>query len=107
MKPTKRRMQKMQTQTETTESSKPRTVSQIAREIQQDWSKIGKGINYAAKPYLSAMLQMQSVTENYGYDSGSSVVLYFLANAQTYRGEKAKALKAELKQLLKAAGHKV
>lgn len=77
-----------------------RKIHQIAREIQADWSTIGKGVNYAAKPYLDAMQTLVDPSDMYFSDSASSVVLYFLANANTYRGERAKVLKAELKSLV-------
>lgn len=68
----------------------------IAREIEQDW---GSKVNYAARPYLSAMRSLSSVEDAYGYDSGKSVVLRFLANAGTWRGETARRVKKELKAL--------
>lgn len=76
--------------------SENRTLSAIARDIRKDW---GAKVNYAARPYLDAMLCMDSVNDNYGFDSGRSIVLYFLGNASMYRGEKAKALKLELKKV--------
>lgn len=76
--------------------SENRTLSAIARDIKKDW---GAKVNYAARPYLDAMLGLESVNDNYGFDSGRSVVLYFLGNAASYRGEKAKALKLELKKV--------
>ncbi len=76
-----------------------RSISTIAREIEADWSKIGKGVNYAAKPYLNAMKSLDKISDNYGADTGKSVVLYFLSNASSYRGETAKRLKAELKAM--------
>jgi len=78
-----------------------RPISAIARDIQRDW---GTKINYGAKPYLQAMLDLDQITDNYMADSGKSVVLYFLANAANYRGPKARELKAELKALLKTKG---
>lgn len=69
----------------------------IAREIRQDW----KNPYFGAVPYLQAMATLTSVKENYGYDSGKSIVLYFLANASTWRGPVAKRIKAELKQMVK------
>jgi len=77
-----------------------RSISTIAREIQADWSKIGKGVNYAAKPYLDAMKSLDKISDAYGADTGKSVVLYFLSNASSYRGETAKRLKAELKAMI-------
>ena len=73
-----------------------RTLSAIARDIRADW---GSKVNYAAKPYLAAMMELNTPQDSYGYDSGRSLALYFLVNASTYRGEKAKALKKELKTL--------
>ena len=78
-----------------------RPIYVIAVEIKFDWSKLGKGVNYAAKPYLDAMMSLDTISDNYYLDSGKSIVSYFLANATSYRGEKAKALKAELKAMLK------
>lgn len=74
-----------------------RPIHEIAREIQATWPKI----NYAAKPYLDAMQSLDSVSDAYYADSGKSVILYFLANAGTWRGEDAKRIKAELKALVK------
>ena len=74
-----------------------RTLSSIASEVRKDW----KNVNYAAKPYLDAMAQMDSVSQNYGWDSGKSIVLYFLSNASSWKGEKAKEIKAELKAMCK------
>lgn len=81
------------------ENANIRPIREIARDIRADWSKIGKGVNYAAKPYLDAMGSLDKISDNYYCDDAKGVVLYFLANAGSYRGEKAKALKAELKAL--------
>lgn len=43
---------------------------------------------------------MGDIRESYGYDSGVSVVLYFLSNASTWRGETAKRIKSELKAMV-------
>jgi hypothetical protein len=69
----------------------------IANEIKKDWVKP----NYGAKPYLEAMECLNSINDKYGWDSGKSVVLYFLCNANTWKGETAKRIKAELKSLTK------
>ena len=74
----------------------PRTISSIAREIEQDW----KNVYFGAVPYLEAMHSLNSIDDNYYYDSGKSVVRYFLANAQSWRGEKAREIKKELKAML-------
>lgn len=73
-----------------------RTISAIARDIRRDW---GAKVNYAARPYLDAMLQIDGPSDMFYNDDAKSVVVYFLANASSYRGPVAKALKAELKKL--------
>jgi len=72
-----------------------RPLWQIAREIRKDWQKVSP----YAQPYLEAMSSLDSITDNYGWDSAKSIVLYFLANAGSWRGETAKRVKAELKAM--------
>jgi hypothetical protein len=55
------------------------------------------GWYWAAKPYVEAMCWLHSVNDRYGMDSGRSVVMYALANMQSWRGEQARSIKAELK----------
>ena len=74
-----------------------RPIYEIAREIRKDW----KQPYFGATPYLDAMLTLNSIHDNYICDSGKSVVLYFLANANTWRGDTARRVKAELKALTK------
>jgi hypothetical protein len=74
-----------------------RPINVIANEIRRDWKKV----NYAAVPYLDAMAEMNSIDEPYYEDSGKSVVLYFLSNATSWRGDKAREIKAELKKMAK------
>lgn len=72
-----------------------RAISEIAAEISRVWPKP----YFGAVPYLGAMRQLDSISQNYGDDTGKSVVLYFLSNATTWRGDDARRIKAELKQL--------
>jgi len=74
----------------------PRPLHEIAREIRSDW----KPVDYAAKPYLEAMMDLDSVNDQYGADSGRYIVEYFLSNASKWRGDVAKRVKAELKQMV-------
>lgn len=74
-----------------------RPLNVIAQEIYKTWPKI----NYGAKPYLEAMATLDKITDSYFADSAQSIVLYFLCNATTWRGEDAKRIKAELKQIAK------
>ena len=71
---------------------------QIAGLISEDW---GRKVNFAAKPYLEAMFSLGDVKDNYGLDSGRSIVAYFLSNASSWRGDVAKAVKKELKKRIK------
>lgn len=73
-----------------------RSLSTIASEIRRDW---GSKVNFAAKPYLSAMAGLDSITDSYGYDDARSIVRYFLSNAGSWRGDNAKRIKAELKAM--------
>src|SRR5258706_11642137 len=72
-----------------------RPLYKIAREIRRDWAKV----NYAAVPYLNAMGSLDNVREYYGADDAKSIVLYFLGNARSWKGETAKRIKSELKAL--------
>jgi hypothetical protein len=73
-----------------------RSISTIACEIKRDWLKP----NYAAIPYLNAMRVISDINDKYGYDDARSIVRYFLSNASSWRGDKAKAIKSELKAML-------
>lgn len=76
-----------------------RTIDTIARDISRDWTKP----YFGAVPYLDAMHRLQSISDKYYFDTAESVVRYFLANATTWKGDTARAIKAELKALLKGA----
>ena len=73
-----------------------RSLQTIAMEVYDDW----KPVNYSALPYLEAMGELDSIEDDYYYDTGRSVVRYFLANASTWRGDTARKVKAELKGML-------
>ena len=75
-----------------------RSLSTIASEIYADW---GSKVYFGAKPYLSAMLSLSDMSDSYGADSARSVVAYFLGNASTWRGEKAREIKKELNAMIK------
>jgi len=76
-----------------------RSISSIARDIKRVWVKP----YFGAKPYLDAMSQLNSIDDRYIYDDARSIIMYFLANASTFRGNDAKVLKQELKNLMKGA----
>ena len=74
-----------------------RPIYEIARDIRTNWPKV----NYAAAPYLAAMRDLNAISDKYIYDTGASVVRYFLANASSWRGPEAKRIKLELNTMLK------
>ena len=73
-----------------------RSISSIARDIKRVWIKP----YFGAKPYLDAMEYLDNINDTYIYDDAKTVIMYFLANASTFRGNDAKILKAELKALI-------
>lgn len=72
-----------------------RALSTIAADIRAHWPKV----YFGAVPYLDAMRQLTHIGDNYGCDDAKSIVLYFLSNATTWRGDDARRIKAELKAL--------
>ncbi len=79
-----------------------RPLHQIALDIKGDieagnWKKPAL---YAAIPYINAMAQLDGINDRYGCDSGKVVVLYFLSNAAQWKGDRARAIKLELKEMV-------
>lgn len=74
-----------------------RSLREITTEIKKLWDPMSP----YARPYFNAMLELESIEDRYMYDSGKSIVLYFLANAGGWRGEDAKRIKKELKEMCK------
>lgn len=78
------------------------SIAAIAAIIKKNWKATSKnGIYFGAVPYLQAMGHMQNITDSYGSDSGKSIVLYFLSNATTWKGDVAKLVKKELNKRAK------
>ena len=76
-----------------------RSISSIARDINKAWAKP----YFGAKPYLEVMMSLDKIEDRFYCDDARSIVMYFLANASTFRGNDAKVLKAELKNLMKGS----
>ena len=68
-----------------------RTIVEIAVDIRKLWENPSP----YATPYLDYMLNP------WGYETDRDAALYFLANANGWRGEDARRLKAELKAAIK------
>lgn len=73
-----------------------RPLHTIAQEIAKDWQRT----YFGAVPYVKALGELSSINDEYGCDTASSVVAYFLSNAATWRGEVARRVKKELKTML-------
>ena len=73
-----------------------RNLSEIAKDIRSNW----KNVYFGAEPYLQAMEQIHSPEPDapYIFEDAETVVMYFLANAQCWRGETARTIKKELKK---------
>jgi hypothetical protein len=71
-------------------------VYELADEVRAHLQEQGKKVPPSAKPYLDAMDELSDVKDNYGADSGKSVVAYAMSNLKFY-GTRGKAIKAEMK----------
>lgn len=80
-----------------TMTNETRSLRAIAGEIMRDWTKP----YFGAVPYLHAMRGLDKMTDFYGLDPGDEIVMYFLANAGTWRGPVARSIKAELKAMIR------
>jgi hypothetical protein len=74
-----------------------RPIYVIAGDIRRDW----KNVYFGAVPYLEAMSRLNSVTDRYGVEDAKSILLYFLSNATSWRGPKAREIKEEIKRMIK------
>lgn len=73
-----------------------RNINEITRDIIREWKKP----YFGAVPYLQALTTCRTASDAYGLDSARSLINYALANMSTFRGPRAKELKAELKNHL-------
>jgi hypothetical protein len=79
----------------TTTTARP--IHEIARDIEATWPNV----HYTAYPYLSAMRGLVTVQDRFFEDDARGIIIRFLGNATTWRGEDARRIKAELRGLLK------
>lgn len=79
--------------------NRKRTFAEIAREIKKVWTKP----YFGAVPYIDAMMEIDSSDKNAPYllETAKDIVPYFLCNATTWRGDDARRIKAELKEMIK------
>jgi hypothetical protein len=74
-----------------------RPIFKIAKDIKSEW---GSKVYFGAAPYLEAMQFLSNKNDKYGFDNGETILRYFLSNASTFRGETARKLKEEIKNIL-------
>jgi hypothetical protein len=74
-----------------------RSIREIAYQIRADW----KNVSPYARPYLNAMCTLERLDDKYGVDYGKSIVCYFLANSAGWRGDVARKVKSELKEMVR------
>lgn len=87
----------------TASAIKDADLSDLSSMIRRDLRSQGKKIPFGAEPYLDALSSLSDANESYGMDSGKSMIAYALSNLTSYKGPKARAIKAELKARMKAA----
>ena len=75
------------------------SLSRIALMVKADW----RNPYFGAIPYIAAMTTLHDMDDVYYADDAPSIVRYFLANAGTWRGDVARAVKRELNLRLKGA----
>ena len=73
-----------------------RPIWKIAEEIKRDWKKP----YFGAIPYLEAMLELNSISDKYYDEDAKTIISYFLANSSSWKGETAKRIKEELRQMV-------
>jgi hypothetical protein len=88
---------KVETMKEEMKAKKPRLLSDIAWEIVRLWAKP----KYSAVPYMRAMTGLSTMDDSDGADDARKIVRYFLGNAAGWRGDDARRIKAELREMLK------
>lgn len=84
----------MTNQTTTSTDLSTLSIAGLAQVIKKDWKKV----YFGAVPYLNAMCLLNHISDTYGLDDCKEIVIYFLGNATSWRGETARAVKAELKK---------
>ena len=78
-----------------------RNICDITVDVESNW----RNVHDSARPYLDAMYELTTIHDSYGCESGRSILLYFLCNALTWRGEEARRIKKELNNMLKEPDH--
>jgi hypothetical protein len=78
-------------------TTETRSLKAIMREVRNDW----KRPYFGAVPYIQALSVLEKPSDMYFSDRAEDLILYFLSNASGWRGETARRIKAELKEMVK------
>lgn len=70
------------------------TLSELAAMARRDWRKV----YFGAVPYLEVLSSLATIDDSYGADGARTIIIYFLSNASSWRGEVARQVKKELKR---------
>lgn len=88
-----------------------RPLNKIAADILRDWGPTARD-NRKAKPYqifgmpyVDAMLELTCLSDHYGLDDAEDILLRFLVNVASWRGDFARSIKQELNAHLKEKHH--
>jgi hypothetical protein len=81
-----------------TADKQKRPLYEIAYEIRDDAQS--RAFWWKARPYVEAMENLDKITDMYMYEPADMVVRYALGNLMSWRGETAKRIKAELREML-------
>lgn len=76
-----------------------RSPRDLALDIRADYARKGKPVHYSAKPYVDAMAQLDSWFESFHADDALTCAVYAFSNLSTWRGDEARAIKAEWKAI--------
>ena len=78
----------------------PRPIKDIAYEIIREWRNPSEYAKMYAWPLLKAMTTLNTIHDKYIMDDADEIILRFLCNAGSFRGEAARRLKKELRDLV-------
>lgn len=78
-----------------------RLIKEIANEILKEWKNPSEYAQMYAWPYLKAMTTLNTIHDKYILDDADEIILRFLCNAGSFKGEAARRLKKELRDLVK------
>jgi hypothetical protein len=77
-----------------------RPLYEIMKDIREDYAAQGKPVHPWAAPYVDSLSNLTHMSDVDIAETGYQMVPYLLNNLKTWRGEKAREIKAELRAML-------